>query len=86
MHGLSASISAGEQRGIQISDSDKDVVYIEHMGHNGTVVWNPWIEKSKGMKDMGTEDYKTMLCIEAVTVPEILLDAGQQHVLTQRFY
>jgi glucose-6-phosphate 1-epimerase len=34
-----------------------------------TVVWNPWIEKSKGMSDFEPKDgYKTMVCVEVGTV------------------
>ncbi|KAI4120670.1 MAG: hypothetical protein LQ338_006847 [Usnochroma carphineum] len=33
------------------------------------VVWNPWIEKAKGMADFGPEDgYKKMVCVEAGSV------------------
>ncbi|KAL8703779.1 MAG: hypothetical protein Q9201_003044 [Fulgogasparrea decipioides] len=33
------------------------------------VVWNPWIEKAKGMADFGPEDgYKRMICVEAGSV------------------
>ena len=33
------------------------------------VVWNPWIEKAKGMADFGPEDgYKQMICVEAGSV------------------
>ena len=33
------------------------------------VVWNPWIEKAKGMADFGPEDgYKKMICVEAGSV------------------
>jgi len=33
------------------------------------VVWNPWIEKAKGMADFGPEEaYKNMVCVEAGSV------------------
>ena len=33
------------------------------------VVWNPWVEKSKGMADFGPDDgYKSMVCVEAGSV------------------
>ncbi|KAL9606885.1 MAG: hypothetical protein Q9167_008134 [Letrouitia subvulpina] len=33
------------------------------------VVWNPWIEKSQSMADLGPEDaYKKMVCVEAGSV------------------
>lgn len=33
------------------------------------VVWNPWIEKAKGMADFGPDDaYKNMICVEAGSV------------------
>jgi len=28
------------------------------------VVWNPWVEKTKAVKDMEDDDYKVMICIE----------------------
>lgn len=39
-------------------------IKIAKSGSNSTVVWNPWIEKSKRMPDFGDEEYHTMLCIE----------------------
>merc|ERR1712080_97183 len=35
-----------------------------------TVLWNPWIEKAKGLKDFGDEEYLEMVCIEAGKVSE----------------
>lgn len=34
------------------------------------VVWNPWIEKSKGMGDFGDDEYLTMVCVEPGRVSE----------------
>lgn len=34
-------------------------------GSNSTVVWNPWIEKSKCLRDFGDDEYLQMLCVES---------------------
>jgi glucose-6-phosphate 1-epimerase len=34
-------------------------------GSLSTVVWNPWIDKSKRMPDFGDEEYPQMLCVES---------------------
>jgi len=37
-------------------------------GHDSVVVWNPWAENSGNMRDMGSEAYLNMVCVEtAVT-------------------
>jgi glucose-6-phosphate 1-epimerase len=43
------------------------------------VVWNPWIEKAKGMGDFSPKDgYKNMLCVEAGQVSKwVKLEAGE---------
>ena len=40
-------------------------ILIRKKGSSSTVVWNPWIEKSKKMPDFGDLEYKEMICIEA---------------------
>ena len=32
------------------------------------VVWNPWVDKSKATGDLGDEDYKEMVCVEAAAI------------------
>lgn len=51
------------------------LIHIDKFGSNSTVVWNPWIDKSKRMPDFGDEEYHTMLCVEAGKVHKID-DAG----------
>ena len=50
--------------------------------HN-TVVWNPWIEKARAMKDFWDDEYLTMICVEAVNAKSnaITLKPGEQHSL-----
>ncbi|KAL4950784.1 class II aldolase/adducin N-terminal [Aspergillus filifer] len=52
-----------------ISSSDKDLFSITREGLSDAVVWNPWIEKAKGMGDFSPDDgYKKMVCVEAGAV------------------
>lgn len=49
-----------------------------------TVVWNPWIEKTKTLSDMSPDDWTRMLCIETSNVKEaaIRLAPGESHSMT----
>lgn len=40
-------------------------VFVDKAGSRSTVVWNPWIERSKQIKDLPDRDYKEFVCIEA---------------------
>jgi len=46
----------------------KRKIRIEKSGSNSTVVWNPWIEKSKRMTDLGDDEYLRMVCVESGNV------------------
>ncbi|MFN7874268.1 MAG: D-hexose-6-phosphate mutarotase [Pirellula sp.] len=50
-------------------------------GSQSTVVWNPWIEKSKRMADFGDEEYLRMCCVETANVRanKIVLAPGESH-------
>lgn len=51
------------------SGQEKDLFSITREGLNDAVVWNPWIEKAKGMGDFSPDDgYKKMVCVEAGAV------------------
>ncbi|MBN1981163.1 MAG: D-hexose-6-phosphate mutarotase [Chitinivibrionales bacterium] len=42
------------------------ILVVNKTNSKATVVWNPWKEKAHSMKDMDDEEYKSMICIEAV--------------------
>jgi glucose-6-phosphate 1-epimerase len=48
-----------------------------------TVVWNPWKEKSGGMKDLGEGQWQHMLCIEASNVGDfgVQVAPGERHTI-----
>ncbi|KAK2752560.1 hypothetical protein FQN55_006673 [Onygenales sp. PD_40] len=51
------------------ADDNSTIFSITREGLNDVVVWNPWIEKAKGMGDFAPDDgYKNMICVEAGSV------------------
>lgn len=54
-------------------------------GSRSTVIWNPWIDKSKRMPDFGDKEFHEMLCIEATNIggDVITLPLGSTHTLAQ---
>ena len=62
------------------------VIAIAKAGSQSTVVWNPWIAKSKRMADFGDEEYLGMVCVETGNVADDAqtLEPGQVHSLTTK--
>lgn len=58
-------------------------IVVGKTGSNSTVVWNPWIDKSKRMPDFGDDEYHTMVCIETANVynDKVSLAPGATHAL-----
>ena len=56
---------------------------VEKSGSDSTVVWNPWVEKTKGMADMAPEDWREMICVETANADEnaVKLAPGASHTL-----
>lgn len=54
-------------------------------GSRSTVVWNPWVDKSKRMPDFGDDEYPGMLCIEATNARDdaVTVPPGLTHALAQ---
>lgn len=56
---------------------------VEKSGSKATVVWNPWIAKSRALADFGDEEWPRMLCIETANTAgfAVTLAAGARHVM-----
>jgi glucose-6-phosphate 1-epimerase len=59
-------------------------IAIEKSGSASTVVWNPWIEKTRGMSDMAPDSWTEMVCVETANAGEdaVQLAAGTTHKMT----
>ena len=59
-------------------------IRVEKQGSASTVVWNPWIAKSRQMPDFGDEEYERMICVESGNVASnsISLAPGGSSTLT----
>ncbi len=55
-------------------------------GSQATVIWNPWIAKSRAMEDFGDDEWQGMICMETANVAEhaVTLPSGANHVMTAR--
>ncbi|HEX7261821.1 MAG TPA: D-hexose-6-phosphate mutarotase [Luteolibacter sp.] len=55
------------------------IIRIEKLGSDSTVVWNPWIEKSRRMVDFGDDEYLQMVCVESGNIAKnrITLSPGE---------
>jgi glucose-6-phosphate 1-epimerase len=60
-------------------------ILVEKEGSLATVVWNPWIEKSKAMPDFTDDAWPTMVCVEAVNAlfNAWTVQPGESRTLTQ---
>ena len=57
---------------------------VEKSGSETTVIWNPWIDKAKGMSDMAPDEWQEMICVETANAADnaLRLAAGGSHKLT----
>ena len=56
---------------------------VEKSGSATTVVWNPWSEKARTMADMGPDEWRSMLCVEAANAADnaLRLAGGERHTM-----
>lgn len=62
-------------------------IHIHSQGARSTVVWNPWIEKSAKLGDLGDSGYLRMLCVESANAAEnvVTIPAGTEHRLCVKY-
>ncbi len=51
-------------------------IVVRKQRSESTVLWNPWIEKSRRLLDFGDEEYLRMLCIESANVRPHAVELG----------
>jgi len=66
------------------STQQNRVIRLETSGSRSTVIWNPWVEKSKRLSDFDNIEYQQMLCIETANALQdfVSLAAGEMSKLT----
>jgi glucose-6-phosphate 1-epimerase len=59
-------------------------IRVEKANSNTTVVWNPWQEGAKTLGDLGENEWKQFLCVEAsnVIAAGVTLAPGEQHTMS----
>lgn len=55
-------------------------------GSRSTIVWNPWIDKSARMSDLGANEWSQFVCVESGNVGEaaMTLEPGARHTMITR--
>jgi len=66
-----------------IDESLRRKIRVDKSGGLSTVVWNPWVEKSKRLTDFGDDEYQRMVCIESGNIAQnrVSLPPGQSSAL-----
>jgi len=57
---------------------------VKKSGSETTVIWNPWIDKTKDMSDMAPDEWREMICVETANAADnaLRLSPGGSHNLT----
>ena len=68
---------------LTIRTPERDII-VESSGSDSAIVWNPWIEKSRGLSQFRDTDYQRMLCVETANAFQnvISLPPGASHRLS----
>ncbi|MEO8075583.1 MAG: D-hexose-6-phosphate mutarotase [Acidobacteriota bacterium] len=58
-------------------------IRVAKRGSATTVVWNPWVNRSRQLPDFGDEEYREMVCVETANAADdrITVEPGGEHRL-----
>lgn len=79
-------IYVGTEDDVLVHDSEAEhVIHVTKEGSDSTVIWNPWIAKSRRMTDFPDNGYETMVCVETTNAAddERCILPGAEHVVSQ---
>jgi glucose-6-phosphate 1-epimerase len=63
---------------VHVRDEAGGGIVVVREGFPDVVVWNPGAEKGNGLSDMGADEYRRMLCVEAAAAgTPVVLPAGE---------
>ena len=59
-------------------------IRLQKANSSTTVVWNPWQEGASGLRDLGEDEWKQFLCVEASNIigAAVTLAPGQEHTMS----
>jgi glucose-6-phosphate 1-epimerase len=59
-------------------------IIVSKRNSQSTVVWNPWIDKSRAMADFGDDEWRGMVCVETANIGDasVRLEPGASHTMT----
>jgi len=59
-------------------------ITVSGAGSQSIAVWNPWLDTASKMSDLGSEGWRSMVCVETANALEnaILIQPGQHHMTT----
>lgn len=86
IHRETDRIYIGTEDDVLVHDrSSERVIRVAKQGSVSTVIWNPWIDKSRRMADFPDDGYETMLCVETTNAAsdERRISPGQEHRISQ---
>jgi len=70
-----------------IDESLQRQIHITKQGSRSYVVWNPWVEKSARLGDMGEDGYRHMICVESCNAWDDVVDVapGTEYTLSTEY-